>query len=267
MEILQFIRQKGRFLRRSAHGWVDVPTSDIQQKVAHALQYRRRCVIKEKGVPRAGPSPGTPPPSFKKAVSGASLPPPGGMGVPNTLDPKFLSMAMSSGIANHLQAARNNDYDLANAESALAKHNQQIRDIEYYQSHLGQLLRSSGGKSMEKKEAEDEDHQVEDYVKQLQQQQFTTSAVQQYLLQNARPSNSIQHRVPPPPLDMSGILTNRNPASSMDTATLPRELQQVNPPSSDNLDSSGLHSLADVISRIYNQDQMDNTLARGCHGA
>jgi hypothetical protein len=264
MEILQFIRQKGRFLRRGAHGWVDVPTPDIQQKVAHALQYRRRCVIKEKtGVAR--PRPGSPPqhPSnFPKKMAGASMPQQGGVPNTNTLDPNFLSLALSSSIANRLQAARDNDYELVSAENAIAKHKQQMRDMEYYQSHLGQLLRSSESKFMEKKEAEDEDQQqVEEYVKQLQQQQFTTSAVQQYLLQNARPSSAMQHRAP--------LLPEVNIGSSRRIpASLPRDMPQSQaPPPSDNLDSSGLHSLADVISRIYSQDQKDITLARSCHGA
>lgn len=245
MEILQFIRQKGRFLRRGAHGWVDVPTPDIQQKVAHALQYRRRCVIKEKtGVARPRPDAAVAADFPKKIMGGGVVSmPPGGVANNATLDPNLLSLALSSNIANRLQAARNNE--LANAENAIAKHNQQMRDMEYYQSHLGQLLRSTGSKPAERKEAEDQ--QVEDYFQQLQQQQFATSAVQQYLLQNARPS--LPHRL------SESTHPPRPPA------------RDVPPPPPDNLDSSGLHSLADVISRIYSQEQKDITLARGCHGA
>jgi hypothetical protein len=249
MEILHFIRQKGRFLRRGAHGWVDVPTPEIQQKVAHALQYRRRCVIKEKtGVARPRSASPLLASNFPKNISAGGASMPQGSVANSTLDPNLLSLALSSNIASRLQAARNNDYELASAESAIAKHKQQLRDMEYYQSHFGQLLRSTGGKLLVKKEADDVDPPVEDYLQQLQQLQCTTSAVQQYLLQNARPALPL--RVPP----------EANPP--------PRPLASRDaPPPADNLDSSGLHSLADVISRIYSQDQKDITLARGCHGA
>jgi hypothetical protein len=279
MEILETIRRKGRFLRRGAQGWVDVSTVDVQQKIAHALQYRRRCVLREKetsGTPDSSvPYPPIIHPQQPQTVTSPSN---------NHFDANAIALAMVSNSGN---------YALAQLD-AQARQEQYKLNHEYYQKYLNHLQQKPNGGSNKARDSqidnEGDGKKNNDHVGINQQQQHRQHPL--YALSHPshprRPSgptpitntissvastslsqmpNLLLHRY-------SSSISNSNQSATGSTSSTMQESQQRHSSSDNldssglnsvenNLDSSGLHSLADVISQLCSQEGIDNTLSRG----
>jgi hypothetical protein len=280
MEILETIRKKGRFLRRGAQGWVDVSTVDVQQKVAHALQYRRRCELREH----------TSTDSTNPHISTISHPPPrtgsdsdSGENVQNiaagsNFDANAIALAMVNTAGN---------YSMARLDAQTRQEQYKVNQ-EYYQNYLSNLQRSSVGVNRNDIRIKSD---VDDaIIGGLQQSQHPLHALAVSHAQRLNQPRSLHSSgvstIPDTSSTISNILlrrlsnidyrnnamlnsiggiTNLNPTSltHIVDASSTADEQQSSAPSSENLDSSGLHSLADVISHLYSQEETDVTHPRG----
>jgi hypothetical protein len=285
MEILETIRRKGRFLRRGAQGWVDVSTVDVQQKVAHALQYRRRCELREH----------TSPDSNNPHLSAISHPPhrsgsdsDSGKNVPsnnNNFDANAIALAMVSTAGN---------YSMAQLDAQTRQEQYKVNQ-EYYQSYLNNLQRPSVG--INRKDARlgsvgndaNSDERVNSSLKQSQHPLYALPVSQAQRINQPRSlhpnnvstipdtsssstmSNLLLRRLSNIDYRNNAVLnnisavTNLNPSiiSHVVDSSSTTDEQQSSPPSSENLDSSGLHSLADVITQLCSNEGSDVTYPRG----
>jgi hypothetical protein len=67
LEILRSIQQRaGRFLSPQSNGWITVSNATARQKIAHSLQYRQRCSVKQENI-------SSPSESLSRAGSGMSV--------------------------------------------------------------------------------------------------------------------------------------------------------------------------------------------------
>lgn len=284
MEILETIRKKGRFLRRGAQGWVDVSTVDVQQKVAHALQYRRRCELRETT------SPDSTNPHFS-AIShpphrhGVESEPVHNTQSNNNFDANAIALAMVNTAGN---------FSMSRLDAQTRQEQYKVNQ-EYYQSYLNNLQRPSvdGSRNDARVGIESNIAHISERVNSnLQQSQHPLYAlpVSQAQRMNRpiplQPSSSTALPDTSASSTMSNLLLRRltnidyrnnamlnsiGAVSSLNATTAPHIIdgastadeQQSSAPSSENLDSSGLHSLADVISQLCSQEGTDANYARG----
>jgi hypothetical protein len=288
MEILETIRRKGRFLRRGAQGWVDVGTADVQQKIAHALQYRRRCVLREQ---ETTDNPEPTDPYSSNTHPQPQQPPNTSSNSNNQFDANAIALAMVSNSGN---------YALAQLD-AKAREEQYKLNQEYYQKYLQHLQQKSNDSSDKAKDVQSKNDgdidrnmnnrnsQISAILQQQQQQQHPLYALS-HPSQLRRPSvttsmpNSISSMTSAALSQMPNLLFHRYSNSNSNdrhhvsniisnanlatTSSLSNQ-QMDNLDSSgihsteNNLDSSGLHSLADAISQLCSQEGIDKTLSRG----
>ena len=282
MEILETIRKKGRFLRRGSQGWVDVNTADVQQKVAHALQYRRRCELKE------SINPETDNPHF----SNISHPPhriglesdPGNKLPSNHNNNNFDASAIALAIVNTA-----GNYTMARLDEQTRQEQYKVNQ-EYYQNYLNKLQRPIIGVQQGDQRVDNNLDSINAEVRannSLPQSQLPLYAIPtthaQRLpayLSTSLPTNNVTGLSIPETASSSSTISNvllsrlnnseyRNNFMLngniivTDSASATDE-QPSSPPSSENLDSSGLHSLADVITQLCSrQEGTDDSYPHG----
>ena len=283
MEILETIRKKGRFLRRGSQGWVDVNTADVQQKVAHALQYRRRCELKE------SINPETDNPHF----SNISHPPhriglesdpgnklPSNHNNNNNFDASAIALAIVNTAGN---------YTMARLDEQTRQEQYKVNQ-EYYQNYLNKLQRPIIGVQQGDQRVDNNLDSINAEVRannSLPQSQLPLYAIPtthaQRLpayLSTSLPTNNVTGLSIPETASSSSTISNvllsrlnnseyRNNFMLngniivTDSASATDE-QPSSPPSSENLDSSGLHSLADVITQLCSrQEGTDDSYPHG----
>ena len=276
LEILETIRRKGRFLRRGAQGWVDVSTADVQQKVAHALQYRRRCELREHPSPDLN-NPHLSAISHPPHRSGSGSDSGKTLQGSNNFDANAIALAMVNTAGN---------YSMARLDAQTRQEQYKVNQ-EYYQSYLNSLQRPSVVHRNDARLGIEDDDPIN-----LQQSQHPLYALAVSQAQNTTQPRSLHPSNVSTILDTSsssamsnlllrrlsnidyrnnamlnsiGAITNLNPSSvsHIVDASSTTDEQQSSPPSSENLDSSGLHSLADVITQLCSQEGADVTYPRG----
>jgi hypothetical protein len=264
-----------------------VSTADVQQKVAHALQYRRRCELREQ-------TPGSSD-SNNPHISTISHPPhrigtdnESGENVQNTsnFDANAIALAMVTTAGN---------YSMARLDPQTRQEQYKVNQ-EYYQNYLKNLQRPIVGSNRNDtrlNSAGDVAIIGDRATSGLPQSHHPLHALALSQVQRMNQPRSLHHpsnvsTIPDASSSstMSNLLlqrlsnidyrnnailnsisavTNFNPSSVahiIDSSSTTDE-QQSSAPSSENLDSSGLHSLADVITQLYSQEETDGTKARG----
>ena len=284
MEILETIRKKGRFLRRGAQGWVDVSTIDVQQKVAHALQYRRRCELREH----------TSPDSNDPQQSSTISHPPHRTGDESESGKKlqnsnnFDASAIALSIVNTA-----GNFAMARLDAQTRQEQYKVNQ-EYYQSYLNNLQRPNvdanrndarvgyGGGDVNIDERIANSLQLSQHslysLPMSQSQRINRPGSMQSNIAAALPdassssamSNALLRRLTNTDyrnnavMNGTTVISGMNPTSAyiFDAGSTTDE-QQSSPPSSENLDSSGLHSLADVITQLCSTEGTDEAYPRG----